>query len=85
MPRYTVLLHRNTEVPVYSVIVPELPGCFSAGVTMDEALANAREAIELHLEGLAEDGEEMPVEEEPFIVAHVEVALPAPQKPMVKV
>lgn len=85
MPRYTVLLHRNTEAPGYSVIVPELPGCFSAGDTMDEALANAREAIELHLEGLAADGEEMPIEEEPFIVAHVEVALPAPQKPMAKV
>lgn len=43
----------------YGVIVPDLPGCYSAGSTIDEALAMAQEAIELHLEGLAEEG--MPV------------------------
>ena len=34
----------------YGVIVPDLPGCFSAGDTMEEAIANAEEAILLHLE-----------------------------------
>jgi predicted RNase H-like HicB family nuclease len=34
----------------YGVIVPDLPGCFSAGETMEEAIANAEEAILLHLE-----------------------------------
>lgn len=72
MPRYTVLLHRDQDVPGYSVVVPELPGCFSHGRTLDEALAHAREAIECHLEAMAEDGEEMPVEREPFIMMWVE-------------
>ena len=40
----------------YGVIVPGLPGCYSAGGTMDEAITNAREAIELHLDGMVADG-----------------------------
>jgi predicted RNase H-like HicB family nuclease len=40
----------------YGVVVPDLPGCVSAGRTLDEALEMAREAIELHLEGLVEEG-----------------------------
>jgi predicted RNase H-like HicB family nuclease len=34
----------------YTVYVPSLPGCISEGDTLDEALANIREAIELYLE-----------------------------------
>ncbi|MGC2423948.1 MAG: type II toxin-antitoxin system HicB family antitoxin [Nitrospirota bacterium] len=44
----------------YGVIVPGLSGCYSAGSTLDEAIENSREAIELHLEGLVEDGQEIP-------------------------
>src|SRR5512143_2695807 len=44
----------------YGVTVPGLPGCFSAGRTIEEAMENAREAIELHLEGMVEDGIEIP-------------------------
>ena len=51
----------------YGVIVPDLPGCYSAGDTIDDALRNAREAIELHLEGLSEDGLDIPT---PKTVAH---------------
>lgn len=74
--RYTVLLQRNSEVPGYSVLVPELPGCFSQGGTFEEALTNAKEAIECHLEGLAFDNEELPLETEPFVIAFVEVQVP---------
>jgi len=45
----------------YGVTVPDLPGCFSAGETLEKALSNTREAIELHLESMLEDGESMPV------------------------
>lgn len=44
----------------YSVEVPSLPGCFSQGDTMEEALSNIREAIDLYIEVLIEDGKEIP-------------------------
>lgn len=59
MWNYPVVLHKDTSSD-YGVTVPDLPGCFSAGRTLDEALAMAREAIELHLEGLLEDGQPLP-------------------------
>jgi predicted RNase H-like HicB family nuclease len=57
--RYPVVLHKDHET-VYGVTVPDLPGCFSAGDTVDEALVNAVEAIECHLESLVIDGEQIP-------------------------
>lgn len=50
--------------------VPSLPGCVSQGKTRDEALANIREAIALHLEVLQERGEPVPDDQ----VEMVEVA-----------
>ncbi len=44
----------------WSVIVPNLPGCFSWGPTRPEAARNAREAIEGHIEALREIGEPIP-------------------------
>lgn len=44
----------------YGVIVPDIAGCFSAGITPDEAIKNAYEAISLHLESMAEDGDVLP-------------------------
>ncbi|MGL5019249.1 MAG: type II toxin-antitoxin system HicB family antitoxin [Luteolibacter sp.] len=44
----------------YGVQVPDLPGCYSAGDTMDEAIANAAEAIAFHIEGLLDAGEKIP-------------------------
>ena len=48
---YPVVLHKDPESD-YGVTVPDLPGCFSAGETLDEALQQIVEAIECHLEGL---------------------------------
>jgi predicted RNase H-like HicB family nuclease len=44
----------------YGIQVPDLPGCFSAGDTMDEAIANAKEAVAFHIEGLLDAGEKIP-------------------------
>ncbi len=44
----------------YGVQVPDLPGCFSAGDTLDEAIANAAEALAFHIEGLLDAGERIP-------------------------
>ena len=56
---YPVVIHKDAN-SAYGVTVPDLPGCFSAGSTLDEALAHAREAIELHLEGLIEENVPVP-------------------------
>lgn len=56
---YPVVLHKDVDSE-YGVTVPDLPGCFSAGATIEEALTNAVEAIELHLEGMLIDGEPLP-------------------------
>jgi predicted RNase H-like HicB family nuclease len=39
----------------YTILVPSLPGCISEGDTVDEALTNIREAIELYLEPVEDD------------------------------
>ncbi|PZV04280.1 MAG: HicB family protein [Leptolyngbya sp.] len=56
--RYTVVIHKD-ENSGYGVTVLDLPGCFSAGDTLDQALFNSVEAIECHREGLFADGEEV--------------------------
>ena len=50
------------ETGGYVVQVPSLPGCYSEGDTVEEALANIKEAIELHIEVMVEAGEEVPEE-----------------------
>jgi len=47
----------------YYVIVPSLPGCFSQGKTVEEALENVQEAIALHVRSLRKQGEAVPIEE----------------------
>jgi predicted RNase H-like HicB family nuclease len=59
MMNYPIVIHKDRKSD-YGVTVPDLPGCFTAGSTIDEALAMAREAIELHLEGLIEEGQPVP-------------------------
>jgi predicted RNase H-like HicB family nuclease len=50
----------DTEAGGYTAIVPSLPGCISEGDTMEAAVANIREAIELYVEDLIADGEPIP-------------------------
>jgi predicted RNase H-like HicB family nuclease len=52
--RYPLAIHKD-EDSCYGVTIPDIPGCFSAGNTIDEAIENAQEAITDHLEILAED------------------------------
>ena len=57
--RYPVVIHHEAD-RAYGVIVPDLPGCFSAGESLDDAINQAQEAIACHLEGLIIDGEPVP-------------------------
>jgi predicted RNase H-like HicB family nuclease len=52
--RLKVILEPSNEGG-YTVYVPSLPGCISEGETLDEALENIREAIELYLEPVEDD------------------------------
>jgi predicted RNase H-like HicB family nuclease len=68
--RYSVLLTPDPDEGGNTVTIPALPGCISEGDTLAEALANAREAIKCHLEGLALYGEPIPEQQ-----AHPELSL----------
>jgi len=57
--RFPVVLHTDDGTR-FGVTVPDLPGCFSSGDSFDDALASVVEAIDLHLEGLIEEGGEVP-------------------------
>lgn len=56
---YPVVIHKERGSD-YGVTVPDLPGCFSAGETVQQALEAAREAIAAHIEGMMIDGERIP-------------------------
>jgi predicted RNase H-like HicB family nuclease len=59
MRQYIALIHKDPDSE-YVVSFPDLPGCVSAGATLDEAREMAAEALAFHLEGLAEDDEPIP-------------------------
>jgi antitoxin HicB len=71
--RYSVLLEWDPDGPGYAVTVPALPGCFSQGATVPEALERVREAIGGHIAALAAVGEPIPVEDSPALLTVVEV------------
>jgi predicted RNase H-like HicB family nuclease len=73
MRRYTIVLIPDADEGGYTVTVPSLPGCVTEGDTFEEALENAREAITVHLEALAADGEPLPEEQGQPELAVVEV------------
>ncbi len=59
--RYPIFVEMGDKKHVFGVVVPNLPGCFSAGDTLDEALTNAREAVAAWLESQLDLGETAPV------------------------
>ena len=58
--KYTVVMEPGTETTSWGVEVPDLPGCFSAGDTMAEAMENTKEAICLWVETMLEKGAKIP-------------------------
>ena len=59
--RYPIAIEPGDDRHAYGVVVPDLPGCFSAGDTLDEAITNAEEAILLYLEDATDSGRAPPV------------------------
>ena len=70
--RYTVIFERQPDGG-YHAFSPALKGCHSQGDSLDEAIENIREAIEVYLESVAADGE--PIPREDLLIKPVEVAL----------
>lgn len=56
--KYAIVIEKTDSN--YSAYVPDLPGCVSTGSTIEEVEESIREAIAIHIEGLREDGEEVP-------------------------
>jgi predicted RNase H-like HicB family nuclease len=74
---YTVLIERpQREGDSYGAYCPDLPGCIATGATEAEVLDLMVEAIELHLEGMAEDGDAIPEN----TVRAIEVAVREPHR-----
>jgi predicted RNase H-like HicB family nuclease len=58
--KFLIAIEPGTKHSAHGVAVPDLPGCFSAGDSIEEAFDNAAQAIELHCELLAEGGGDLP-------------------------
>lgn len=59
MRQYVALIHKDSGSD-FGVSLPDLPGCVTAGATLDEARDMASEALAFHIEGLTEDDEAIP-------------------------
>lgn len=69
MKRYAIVMEKAKAN--YAAYVPDLPGCVATGATVAETHRRIREAIEVHIEGLREDG--MPVPKPSSRVDYVEI------------
>ncbi len=58
MQRYLIVIERTANN--LSAFSPDLPGCVATGSTQDEVETRMREAIRMHLDGMREDGLEIP-------------------------
>jgi predicted RNase H-like HicB family nuclease len=59
MTTYIALI-RKEKNSAFGVEFPDFPGCISAGDTLDDVVAGAKSALELHVEGMLEDGDPIP-------------------------
>ena len=69
MKRYAIVVEKAEAN--FAAYVPDLPGCVATGATVEETERRLREAIEIHVQGLNEDG--IPVPEPSSVVDYVEV------------
>ncbi len=58
--RYPIAIEPGSETAAYGVVVPDLPGCFSAGDTLDEAIAGAEEAAAAWIDATLDSGGKIP-------------------------
>ena len=64
MRTFSIVVDPDPNEGGFTVTVPALPGCITQGESIEECLANAREAIALYIEDLIASGESVPEEKE---------------------
>jgi predicted RNase H-like HicB family nuclease len=69
MMRYAIVIEKTASN--YASYVPDLPGCVATGATVEETERLLRGAIELHLQGMRDDG--LPIPEPSSVVEYLEV------------
>ena len=74
MRRFLIIIEQGSNN--YSAYVPDLPGCIATGKTLEEVKANIREAIRMHIQGMIEDQESIPLSQ--TMAEYVDVAIPDP-------
>ncbi len=70
MKRYAIVIEKGETN--YAAYVPDLPGCVATGATVEETEVLLRDAIEIHVQGLREDG--LPVPEPSSVVEYLDIA-----------
>lgn len=70
--RYAVIIERGEQN--YGAYLPDLPGCVAVGDTVEEVERLIKEAVELHIQGMREDG--LPVPKPTSVLAYVDVEAP---------
>ena len=73
--QFTVVIEADEDV--FHAYVPTLPGCHTFGDTVEEAQANIKEAIALHIECMQENGEAPPLESERLFITRLSVPVAA--------
>ncbi len=63
--KYLAIIEQSTNN--FSAYIPDVPGCIATGKTIPEVTENLKKALEMHLKGMEEDGEPLPV---PLSEAH---------------
>ena len=72
MSRFLIIIEKGDRN--YSAYVPDLPGCIATGRTLEEVKANMSQAIKVHIQGMIEDHEPIPVSD--TLAEYVDVAIP---------
>ncbi len=68
--RYAIVIEKAESN--YAAYVPDLPGCVATGQTIEETEQQIREAVDLHLRGMREDG--LPIPEPSSSVDYIDIA-----------
>jgi len=58
--RYPIVIEPGTETSAFGIVIPDLPGCFSAGDTLDEAITAAEEAAAAWIDTALDAGQTIP-------------------------